>query len=80
MFSEVEEVEESQNRPAQVDDGFESLNGNGSSDNNEEEDSGGVQVESVDPREGVLHGSHIHTIYTSPTTSSDPYPFSGTFI
>lgn len=83
--TEAVEVDVSQNRASQVDDGFESLNGNGSSDNNEEEENGegqvakSVTIEATDvpPREGVLHGSHIHTIYTCTSTSSDPYTFSG---
>ncbi|KAG8267059.1 regulation of nucleic acid-templated transcription [Homalodisca vitripennis] len=76
--------EVSSSRPSQVDDGFESLNGNGSSDNNEEEgnkshgsdgDTGraAAPAPAGDPGEtqgeGVLHGSHIPT---SSPFSSDP--------
>lgn len=39
--------ETTQSRPSQVDDGFESLNGNGSSDNNDEDASNRVNNEGL---------------------------------
>uniref|UniRef100_A0A1B6G604 PHTF1/2 N-terminal domain-containing protein n=1 Tax=Cuerna arida TaxID=1464854 RepID=A0A1B6G604_9HEMI len=81
--------EVSSSRPSQVDDGFESLNGNGSSDNNEEEgnkshgsdgDTGraSAPASAGDPGEtlgeGVLHGTHIPT---SSPFSSDPHTSGG---
>uniref|UniRef100_A0A1B6KST5 PHTF1/2 N-terminal domain-containing protein n=1 Tax=Graphocephala atropunctata TaxID=36148 RepID=A0A1B6KST5_9HEMI len=85
--------EVSPSRPTQVDDGFESLNGNGSSDNNEEEagkshGSDGDNSRAASPAspvagetqgEGVLHGSHIppNTLNTSSSFSSDPHTSGG---
>lgn len=43
--NEMEET--TQSRPSQVDDGFESLNGNGSSDNNDEDVSNRVNNEGL---------------------------------
>lgn len=60
--------ESTQSRPSQVDDGFESLNGNGSSDNNDEDVSNRVNIEGIGPSlvEGVKtigKGSHKTKIF-----------------
>lgn len=87
-FSDKDVVDEVQDinpgretRPSQVDDGFESLNGNGSSDNNEEEvNKSGEETKGEEGvlLEGVLSNSHTPTL-SAPfiCSSSDPLVYAG---